>query len=552
MRKREVTKRRVLSIPVKNGERRIPFTPGLSVREILDATDIRVRSACGGIGVCGQCLVRIVAGSVNLPTASELNRLAGSSIQSGIRLACQVRPSRDVRIIIENPAPKADWRSLCADEYTPAVPPVPAVTGRGVSPGVAVDLGTTQIRVSLRDKQTGQGFATRSGLNPQALFGADVLTRVTAACGSGERAAEIGRLARDAIGEALRDIASREACNIAEVGNAVIVGNTAMLTLLTGQNYCALLDPDNWMSSIECRPNDTTAWIISWGLNTKASVDVVQPLAGFIGSDLLAGVIATHLVEGPAGSLLIDFGTNSEIALWDGKVLWVTSAAGGPAFEGCGISCGMPAEPGAICGAVVKNDAPEFTVDVLGGGEAEGICGSGLVDVIAGLISTGILNRSGRFTRETATEGLCIRKGRKNITLKKKDIDVFQRAKAAIAAGTTCLAEKAEMRLQDLKRICVCGAFGSFLNAGNAQAIGLLPPVSSQNIELCGNTALAGCELLLFDRNRAETLNSLKGKAQTINLSGVSEFEDLYIENLYLRPIRMERQPTYFFTGGDR
>ena len=120
-----------------------------------------------------------------------------------------------------------------------------------------------------------------------------------------------------------------------------------MMVLLTGTDPRPLLQPDNWTNNIDCQPVDFEAWIKLLEVNPEADIDVISPLAGFVGSDLLAGAIATGMSQYP-GNLLIDFGTNSEMALWDGTTLWVTSAAGGPAFEGCGIKCGMPAEPGAI------------------------------------------------------------------------------------------------------------------------------------------------------------------------------------------------------------
>ncbi len=157
-----------------------------------------------------------------------------------------------------------------------------------------------------------------------------------------------------------------------------------MLALLSGRNAGLLLQPSHWMSAIDGLPDDTGAWAVAWGIHPQARIEVMPPLAGFVGSDLLAGVMTTHLTENGAGNLLIDFGINSEIALWDGQTLWVTSAAGGPAFEGSGIRCGLPAEPGAIHRVRLRNGALDFAV--IAGGEPRGICGSGLVDLIAGRI----------------------------------------------------------------------------------------------------------------------------------------------------------------------
>jgi uncharacterized 2Fe-2S/4Fe-4S cluster protein (DUF4445 family) len=404
--------------------------------------------------------------------------------------------------------------------------------------GAAVDLGTTHIRASIWNLQTGKHIAGRVGLNPQSWFGADVLTRLMAASESRKSAFEIGDLARNAIRDAILDISKREGMAIQDVVRVVIVGNTAMLALFSGKNHARLLHPDSWMEEFDCLPDDPKAFWQTWGLDAQTQVELVPPLAGFVGSDLLAGILATALPEGPAGSLLVDFGTNSEMALWDGETVWVTSAAGGPAFEGCGISCGMPAEPGAIHTAEWKPGMAKFVFQVIGEGQARGICGSGLVDLIAGLIEMGKLKSNGRFSQPTDAEGFILGEGAPGITLKIQDIDGFQRAKAAISAGTQCLLEKAGLGLQNLQRIYVGGTFGSDLNLKNAQAIGLLPSIPTENIELCGNTALAGCEFMLLSPDGPAILERLPKKCRVINMSLVSGFDELFMENLFLQSVK--------------
>src|SRR5208337_1231786 len=191
----------------------------------------------------------------------------------------------------------------------------------------------------------------RRGLNPQGTYGTDVMARLIAANESQQAARVLRRLAVDAIGSAIMDVATREGIGAEQVVRVAIVGNTAMLALLSGRNSHLLLQPAYWTRHIDCSAENTgnpQELSLELGINSEALIEVLPPLAGFVGSDLLAGVLAAGLLKGERGSLLIDFGTNSEIALWDGRSLWVTSAAGGPAFEGCGIGCGTPAEPGAI------------------------------------------------------------------------------------------------------------------------------------------------------------------------------------------------------------
>lgn len=532
----------VLRVNAEAGLREIPFTPGASLRDLLIASGVPVRFGCGGLGICGRCLVRIEAGEVDPPTGQELLKLRPEQICQGIRLACRVIPCRDLTLTILTAPSAAAWRTMSDDDLGPYPPPLPARPEResGTPFGVAVDLGTTHIRLTLWDLAKGVRVTGRSGLNPQSSFGSDVMTRLMAACASRENAAQISLLARDAIGGALLEMAAAAGLRPADIGRVAIVGNSAMLALLAERNYDLLLKPACWGGAIDCRPAETASWCGLWGIAPDAGIELVQPLAGFVGSDLLAGILATRLTEKPAAALLIDFGTNSEIALWDGATLLATSAAGGPAFEGCGISCGMPAEPGAIWRVEAQAAPPGLRCEVIGGGRAQGVCGSGLVDIIANLRKIGTLNGAGRFARDAGDGGQVIVAGRDDLLLGKRDIDAFQRAKAAIGAGTGCLMGMAGMRPGELQRVSVCGAFGRFLNVPNAQAIGLLPELPADRFELWGNSALAGCESILFSPETTGRAGAVRSMARIINLAQAPEFEDLFIVNLYLRPLKLE------------
>lgn len=532
----------ILIVKLEEEERRIPFTPGQSLRDILDTTDVRVRSGCRGIGACGLCHVCIEAGKVGEPTPNEHTHLDSAKLAQGIRLACQVVPKQNLQIVILDPAPKSNWRSLPSGEgqriKRQPVFPLRDLLQEVKSPcGVAVDLGTTHISLSLCELSRGQRLAGRYGLNPQMNFGSDVMTRLVAASESPRQAETISQQAIEAIGEALLDIATREGINLRQVVRLTLVGNTAMLALLSGRNYSLLIQPSHWMSAIDCLPEDTEDWAVSWNIYPEARIEVISPLAGFVGSDLLAGVVAIHLTENEAGSLFVDFGTNSEIALWDGQVLWVTSAAGGPAFEGSGISCGLPAEPGAIYRVNLKDGALDFAV--IGGGKARGLCGSGMVDLISNLARSGRLTKMGDFAPEAPRDGFVLGESEQSIVLTKGDVDMFQRAKAAIGAGIKVLLAKAGMGCKDLQRICVGGAFGHFLNVANAQDIGLLPKIQPDLVELCGNTALAGCEWVLLSSVATESLKTLTEQTKIINLSQCHDFDDIFFENLYLKPMRV-------------
>jgi len=307
-------------------EHRVPFVPGKSLRNILDDTDFRVRSGCRGVGACGLCRVRIKAGAVGEPTQNERIHLDAAELSKGIRLACQIMPEDDLVIEILSPAPKSVWRRLDNSAQGPIegfLPfPMSHLPNNVSRPyGVAVDLGTTHINLSLHDLFSGHWLAGRYGLNPQMDLGSDVVTRLLAAAESTEQAGILSRKAVEGIGGALWDIASREGIDLTSVTRLVLVGNTAMLALLSGQNHSLLLQPSYWMSAIDCLPGDTRMWADAWHIHPQAKIEVLPPLAGFVGSDLLAGVLTTHLTEEAAGGLFVDFGTNSNRFLgWKGFV----------------------------------------------------------------------------------------------------------------------------------------------------------------------------------------------------------------------------------------
>ncbi len=596
---------------LSQGERRvITCDEGLSLRDILDATDTRVRSGCNGSGACGLCRVRIEAGRAGEPRGNELIMLTPEELRDNVRLACQVIPEADLTVTIVNPAPRSEWRRLvpapgqlpglaspptrfagappakpdraspskkgrtaagahCPSAYQVglASPPTrfagapPAKPDRAspskvaslqlpglASPldgpscdegfyGVAVDLGTTNISMSLWDLGAVARLSSVVGPNRQMCHGSDVMTRLISACSSPVRAREMSRLAARSIEAGILDMCGKEGHDFRKIRRISIVGNTAMLALLVGKNGDLLLKPEHWTAAIDCLPEDGQRWFENGLMRDDVSFEVVQPFGGFVGSDLLAAIVATGLTEADAPGALIDFGTNSEIVLWDGRKLWVTSAAGGPAFEGWGIRCGMPAEFGAIYRVDEIPEDPLPSVCVVGGTEPRGICGSGIVDLMANLVRAGRLSKLGKLTECLQKSGFIVARGASDIVLHNRDVDVFQRAKAAIGAGVKVLSRLSRIDMDGLRRMCVCGSFGRFLNVDNAQAIGLLPSILPERVEVWGSAALAGCEsFLLSPDNQRDHRESLTGTATLVNLSRIPEFDECFLESLYLQP----------------
>lgn len=534
----------ILTFNTENGSRYIHYTSGYSIREILDTCDTRVQTGCRGNGMCGLCLVKVEEGDVGKPAANEFVLLSQKQIESGLRLACQTIPNGNVTIEIINPEQKQRWRYLSRDDFCLPLhsryiyQPVKHATASNGNLGAAVDLGTTNISISVWDMEKHVRLVGRTGINQQSQYGSDVISRLVYANESPEKVRALSNVAKNAIADALKDIASKEFVDLNMIRKVVVVGNTPMLSILTEKNYELLLDPAYWASYVDYRPDDTDELTSALNVAGDAHVEIIPPVSGFVGSDLLAGIIATEMMEYTEACLLVDFGTNTEIALWSGNELWVTSAAGGPAFEGTSVCCGMPAQSGAVFKAQPSHGGTGFDLKVMDGTEPKGICGSGLVDLVAVLLGMGVLNETGNFVSDYAEKGYLIDCETSRIIFGKRDVDGIQRAKAAVAAGVGFLTKRAGVKMEELSKVYVCGTFGRYLDIRNAQKIGLLPDIDSSLIKLCGNTALAGAELLLNCIDGEAILESLRHKIRFANMSDYVEFDDLFFENLYLRPMK--------------
>lgn len=516
-----------LTLKLKDKKVQLEFESGVCALAILNTATVKVSSACAGHGFCGLCRIKVLAGEVSELTYVEQSRLSIQQIQQGVRLACQVKPLTDLTVIVENPVNVLKWKKLhrldrnaldAHDQY-----------------GIAVDLGTTHLRLSLLNLNKQKRVLAWTAFNPQFRFGADVLTRLTAAQNSEPQALELSSLVKQSLKKALQLI-PKLPISMAQIQHLLIVGNTPMLALLSHKNFQQLLEPEYWTQAIDCQIDDVGAWQTFLGLQPHAKIASAPPLAGFVGSDLLAGILATGLTRCTDCALLIDFGTNSELALWDGATLWISSVPGGPAFEGSGISCGIPAGTGAIYCISPKPDH-YWNYQVIGNVDAVGLCGSALVDVIAHLLRSGLLNRNGRFKNPASKEHLLSLSPTHAIALKKQDIDIFQRAKAATGAAQQQLFKAAGLTIDQLSRVCVSGAFGQFLDVKNAQAIGLLPQIATEKIELYENTALTGCELLLSSAQAFDLFDQIRAQAQIVNMAHALNFDESFVNNLYLQPL---------------
>ncbi len=447
--------------------RLIPHGASLVVADgapLADAlAEAGVEMPCGGRGTCGRCRVRIASGTA--PVLALDHAILGAAVDQGWRLGCRLRATGDLDLAV------GDWT-------TPVLADHDGVTAvrTDALPGIAVDLGTTTIAAQAVDAD-GCVTAVATGVNPQARRGADVVSRLEHALAGGADGL------RDAVRDAIAGLCRTGAASLAQPPRRVVIaGNTVMHHLFCGLDVAPLArkpfaSPQDGMVTL---PGTVI------GLPESTVVTVLPAVGGMVGGDITAGILASGLLHADQPELLVDLGTNGEIALgWRGRV-WAAATAAGPAFEGCGIRCGMRAATGAIVHADWADGALRCTV--LGGGPARGLCGSGLVDVVAVALDQGLVRPHGRLAAPMPlVDGLELVQG---------DIRALQLAKGAVAAGVERVCAAAGIAIAEVAVIHLAGAFGNYLDPRSAVRIGLLPgPV--ERLRCAGNTSLHGARRML-------------------------------------------------------
>jgi uncharacterized 2Fe-2S/4Fe-4S cluster protein (DUF4445 family) len=455
----------------------IEVPPGASLASALAAHGVEF--PCGGMGECGGCGVRVLSGSLPVTTADH-TAFTADQIASGWRLACQARANAPLALEC------GQWRmDILADNAGPR-PATLATQSTRHGLGIAVDLGTTTIAAQIVDLAAGTVLGVETALNPQAAFGSDVMSRVRAALDGADLTTPI----RATLGAIVARLAHGRQSEITEV---LLVGNTVMHHLFSGLDVEPLAHVP--FQSPNLGEQRFTARELAWDLPSDCSIRFARCLGGFVGSDILAGIVATGIASSDrhsaltSSSALIDLGTNGEIAIGNRRGIVCASTAAGPAFEAGAIRMGMRAVTGAV--SYVALNGGSLRAIVIGDTSPRGICGSGLVDAVsAGLASTAIL-ASGRIADGTKIFPIA-----PPVVLHQSDIRELQLAKAAIAAGFRLLLNRLGAAQSDLQALHLAGAFGNYVQIESALRIGLIESPRAI-IHAAGNTALRGAKLML-------------------------------------------------------
>ena len=421
--------------------------------------------------------------------------------------------------------------------------------------GFAVDIGTSKIVGHLVDLNTGKTASTGRTENPQLAYGADIITRIAFAMEDKENLQTLQKIVLEAINKILAQVCAEAKVDQHQVYETVVVGNTAMHHLCLGiQPKYTALSP--YVPAVKKRLDISNREL---GLNTKPEsvVSFLPNIAGFVGADALADVLATGFHRLKKTSMLIDIGTNTEIFVGNGQDTLTCSCASGPAFEGARIKHGMKAEVGAIERIHIKPDL-EVEFKTIGNVQPTGLCGSAMIDVVAEMFKRGLIDSKGRFSQRLKTRRL--RKTdkqtefviawanenptKKNIVMTQRDIGEIQLAKAAIFAGSSILMKIQNLNPKELEKVLVAGAFGNYINPTNARLIGLVPDVPTDKIEFVGNAAIEGAKMALLSMEMRKAAEQLSDEIRYVELAMRPEFGKELADALFIPHRDLKRFPS--------
>jgi len=578
-------------------------------------SEIGINSICGGAGVCHACKIIVLDGIVSPPTSNELETFTTEELKDGGRLACHTYPQGNCKLYIPAESMTSTQRMQLEgiELKVPLEPPVKAYhlslaepsladmradagrlleainrqaqsscdrldidvlrllspqlrTGNwdcqaivreneviAVGPshgrqlGLAVDLGSTKIAAYLVDLTDGKTVTAKGAMNPQISYGEDIVSRIISAIKNPDDGVRMRNLVTEAINQLTSEMCREVGLNTNEIVEAVTVGNTAMHHLFLGLAVKQLaLAP--FMSAVN-QPLDVKARDIGINISPGAYMHMLPNIAGFVGADHVAMMLATDVWQAEGSVLALDIGTNTEISFINNGKISSVSCASGPAFEGGHIKDGMRATSGAIERMQIFGNTVHY--QTIEGVRPTGICGSGIVDALAQLYKSGIIDKGGRMTadhprinikgkqREFVLVSKKERGGNPAISITQKDIRQLQLAKAAIRTGIQALLENQGKSEEEIDRVIIAGAFGSYIDVASAVTVGMLPSLPLNRFEQVGNAAGLGAKLALISLKKRVEAKRIAGMINYIELAGVPHFNETFVQANYLGKYRI-------------
>ncbi|HQJ73988.1 MAG TPA: ASKHA domain-containing protein [Bacteroidota bacterium] len=576
---------------------------------------INIPSICNGEKLCGKCIIKILEGNVP-PTHIETKFFSDIEIKDGLRLACKTKVRDNISVLVLNEEEVESIKILTTGLETPVTPKneitkiqikfnKPSLdnlkpysecllqslpeeynnlsisfdllkdmssildkdnenyflvikdgeilnieTQEQKNYGLAFDIGTTTIVGLLVDLDTGKTVKVASRTNPQVVAGADVITRINYSINENDGLTKLQKLVISAINEIINELCINMNYDSNNIYSIALAGNAVMNHLLLGVNpksmaFAPYVPVYHFISDIKAKN-------LSLNINPSASVYILPNISGFVGGDIVALILAHKLLETEKITLGIDIGTNGEIVVGSKKRLLCCATAAGPAFEGGHITFGMRAANGAIDSVSIEGD--KILYHVIGNVNPKGICGTGLIDLIAALLEIGIIDETGRIVSPDEIDSVALPfknrirengsqyefvlvfkeeiKNGNDIVLKQQDVRELQLAKGAISAGYSVLLSELGLEEKDIDEVLIAGAFGSYIKKESAMRIGLLPKISLDKVKSIGNSSSIGAkQYLVSDTKRKESIEIVKN-TEYIELCLRPDFQEKFMDSM--------------------
>ncbi|MDW8033787.1 MAG: ASKHA domain-containing protein [Nitrososphaerota archaeon] len=591
--------------------KKVLATYGTRVIDALSEAGVNIENICGGRGVCKKCVIKVIEGELSEPTTHEYELISASQM---LRLACQAKIVEDVVIKIPDSSRQLKGKILehghipdfafspllktvsirleepsLKDQRSDTERLINALNVRYIdimllkklprklrelnwnvdaiiyedevidvrkktacSYGVAVDLGTTTIVAYLVSFNDGKIVSVKSDYNGQIIYGDDVISRMEYAARGSENVSKLQKAVVTTVNKLIRETVKEVGCDVSDVYEVVFSGNTVMLNLLCGIETMGIASAPfapPFKSRLKLKARE-----IGIEINCSGIVSTLPIVSSYVGGDIVSDILVSGIHRSNGNFLLIDLGTNGEVVLKKGENIFAASTAAGPALEGAGLSSGMRGMEGAIESVSIDNETFEVYYRTIGGVDPIGICGSGVVDAIAWMVLTGVIDRNGRISEEVKTSRiikvndekaflLAVNSQGKRICITQSDIRSFQLAKAAIFSACITLMKIANLHPEELSKTYLFGAFGNYIDPRSAMITGMIPEVPLDKIVQMGNGSGYGAYVNLISKKAREEADEIANNVKTIELNTVKGFQNEFISATHFPHSRIELFP---------
>ena len=526
------------------------LTPGKTVFDYADDLAVQVPTSCFRTGQCHECIVEIKRGMDALQPPNE----AEAFLRDNYRLACQavvIDVDKDIDFTPLRRTPRILTHAITNDNETPELNPrvnhrdgvvyyndEPIDRYRGHLYGLAIDIGTTTVVANLVDLETGKTVSVSSFENPQRFGGSDIMNRISY---DGEFHGELRRSLIAALNSEIMDMCDRHDFVRQEIYEVVVAGNTTMRDIFFKQDVQSI-GQKPYKSTIEHEYRDgtrsTTALTektrrLGIRANPKAMVVSLPLIASHVGADVAADLVSIDIPSTDEIIMLVDVGTNTEVIVGNTKKMVAASCPAGPAFEGGGIEYGMPAYPGAI--ESLKWEGHQFSYETIDNEAPQGLCGSGLISLLAELGRNDMMSPKGVFAdRKQRIMSILPEHG---ITFSRDDASNLAQAKAANYCGQYIVLRHFGCVPTDITRLFLAGGFANYVNLQDAVDIGFLAPVPEAKVVKVGNAAVAGATAVLLSEKKRAAIEELVENIEHIELETTPDFFDIFVEGCQFKPM---------------